>query len=223
MTAGQGTARPPAATTSAFGPQGKTFCRAALRSRFGDRFAVAAASPADEIIPSGRKAVYGWSARNGLNHRILCAARKRDAIASRSKSLFQCLMSIRKVCGFSASCSRGDDLRDLNTALAGARRALLAGVLAAAAATAAAQDGGRKSRPASVPLPPPRPADLAAPPPAASPPPTDPNAAAFGFRPLPAAPRERMHACGEEWRKMKIEGAARNKTWRDFADDCLRP
>ncbi|WP_395664405.1 hypothetical protein [Methylocella sp.] len=42
------------------------------------------------------------------------------------------------------------------------------------------------------------------------------------FRPLPAAPRARMRACGEEWRTMKRDGAARDKNWRDFAETCLK-
>ena len=42
------------------------------------------------------------------------------------------------------------------------------------------------------------------------------------FRPLPAASRARMRVCGEEWRAMKLEGAARDKNWRDFAETCLK-
>jgi hypothetical protein len=38
---------------------------------------------------------------------------------------------------------------------------------------------------------------------------------------LPPASRERMHACGAEWQKMKKSGAAADKTWRDFATVCL--
>ncbi|PNG25207.1 hypothetical protein CR492_14625 [Methylocella silvestris] len=99
---------------------------------------------------------------------------------------------------------------------------------------APAQEVAPRMRPgASIPLPPQRPADLGGAPAAApvpSPPPgpqvESPAAKSadspFGFRPLPPAPRERMHACGLEWRKMKMEGAARDKIWRDFAEECLR-
>ncbi|WP_148213009.1 hypothetical protein [Methylocella silvestris] len=96
---------------------------------------------------------------------------------------------------------------------------------------APAQEGGAKIRPGvSIPLPPQRPADLGGAPAAApiAPPQTEPPVAnqsadsAFGFRPLPPAPRERMHACGLEWQKMKMEGGARDKVWRDFAEECLR-
>ncbi len=38
---------------------------------------------------------------------------------------------------------------------------------------------------------------------------------------LPAAPRSRMHECGEEWQNMKASGAAAEKTWRAFAQACL--
>jgi hypothetical protein len=49
-----------------------------------------------------------------------------------------------------------------------------------------------------------------------------PSAAALApLHPLPPASRERMHACGLEWKKMKMSGAARDKTWRDFAQICL--
>jgi hypothetical protein len=40
-------------------------------------------------------------------------------------------------------------------------------------------------------------------------------------RNLPPASRERMHACGLEWQKMKETGAAADKTWLDFARLCL--
>jgi hypothetical protein len=40
-------------------------------------------------------------------------------------------------------------------------------------------------------------------------------------RNLPPASRARMHACGLEWQKMKETGAAADKTWQDFARNCL--
>jgi hypothetical protein len=38
---------------------------------------------------------------------------------------------------------------------------------------------------------------------------------------LPLASRERMHQCGEEWRKLKIEGRSAGLIWRGFAEKCL--
>ena len=40
-------------------------------------------------------------------------------------------------------------------------------------------------------------------------------------RNLPLASRARMHACGLEWHKMKEMGAAADKTWLEFAQNCL--
>ncbi len=39
--------------------------------------------------------------------------------------------------------------------------------------------------------------------------------------PLPPAPRQRIHACGLEWEKMKMAGQTIDKSWRDFAEICL--
>lgn len=39
--------------------------------------------------------------------------------------------------------------------------------------------------------------------------------------PLPAASRQRMHACGVEWQNMKIAGQTMDRSWRDFAEGCL--
>ncbi|ACB95499.1 hypothetical protein Bind_1875 [Beijerinckia indica subsp. indica ATCC 9039] len=39
---------------------------------------------------------------------------------------------------------------------------------------------------------------------------------------LPPASRARMHQCGLEWQQMKLSGAATNKTWRVFAQACLK-
>ncbi len=97
-----------------------------------------------------------------------------------------------------------------------------------------ALDTAAKPNPSfTAPLPPPRPADLAGgratinspsapaisaapievPPPQQDPPPQPRN--------LPPASRARMHACGLEWQKMKETGAAADKTWQDFAQNCL--
>lgn len=94
----------------------------------------------------------------------------------------------------------------------------------------AQEEPAKSKRLLNVPMPPERPANIDTGAPAVtapiSPAPTvtwlAPAAApARGFRPLPAASRERMHACGLEWQKMKMDGTARDKTWRDFADVCL--
>jgi hypothetical protein len=116
-------------------------------------------------------------------------------------------------------------------------------VAAAAAPTtvALAQNSAAKPKPPAIaPLPPARPANIdagsddagAPPPPAAAPanpqaPPAaapDPNVASWkagATGPLPAASRQRMHACGLEWQKMKMAGQALDKSWRDFAQICL--
>lgn len=38
---------------------------------------------------------------------------------------------------------------------------------------------------------------------------------------LPPASRERMHQCGDEWRKLKMAGHGAGLTWRLFAEKCL--
>lgn len=38
---------------------------------------------------------------------------------------------------------------------------------------------------------------------------------------LPPASREKMHQCGDEWRKLKLAGQAMGLTWRLFAEKCL--
>jgi len=38
---------------------------------------------------------------------------------------------------------------------------------------------------------------------------------------LPAAPRERMRLCAEEWEKRKMTTRTQLQTWRDFAAACL--
>lgn len=99
---------------------------------------------------------------------------------------------------------------------------------------AQAQGGARTKAPPTPPLPPSRPQELsvappacangcAVAPPAPAPATIDQNVDdGRAFRPLPAASRARMRACGDEWRKLKLEGAARDRNWRDFADVCLR-
>jgi hypothetical protein len=110
--------------------------------------------------------------------------------------------------------------------------------------TAPALDAPAKAkRPAIAPTPPGRPASLGggtpkggAPTPAAAPSgPAQPASTAppaadaappvpavvDGPRPLPAASRQRMHACGAEWQNMKMTGQAVDKTWREFAEICL--
>jgi len=38
---------------------------------------------------------------------------------------------------------------------------------------------------------------------------------------LPPASREKMHQCGDEWRKLKMAGHSAGLTWRIFAEKCL--
>jgi hypothetical protein len=38
---------------------------------------------------------------------------------------------------------------------------------------------------------------------------------------LPPASRETMRRCGDEWRKLKLSGQARDQNWRGFAEKCL--
>lgn len=118
----------------------------------------------------------------------------------------------------------------------GVAAALCLAVVNAAACAAQAQDDSSRSKPAFIaPLPPRRPPDLGgahiapptAPPSAPSLPEpplaTSPPASSVvdAPHPLPPASRERMHACGLEWQKMKASGEATDKTWREFAQICL--
>jgi hypothetical protein len=115
-----------------------------------------------------------------------------------------------------------------------ARLGLALGLGAALATQALAQDVSERPKPSfTAPLPPPRPLDLdgdranvaapASPTLAAPTAPTTVPAASATTTPqiLPPASRERMHACGLEWQKMKIAGDAKDKTWLDFAQTCL--
>jgi hypothetical protein len=38
---------------------------------------------------------------------------------------------------------------------------------------------------------------------------------------LPPASREKMHACADEWAKLKLETRGPLRLWRDFAGECL--
>jgi hypothetical protein len=38
---------------------------------------------------------------------------------------------------------------------------------------------------------------------------------------LPPASREKMHQCGDEWRKLKLAGKSEGLIWRSFAATCL--
>jgi hypothetical protein len=99
---------------------------------------------------------------------------------------------------------------------------------------------------AAIPAPPPRPPEFGKPAPAETPPeqnPTAPKSAPTApaapqtppsdrtpidvdvnqLQPfnLPPASRERMHQCGDEWRKLKMTGQSRGLIWRGFAEKCL--
>ncbi len=99
--------------------------------------------------------------------------------------------------------------------------------------SASQKNVSKAKAPLAAPAPPRRPAELGAPSagriapqPRLSPSEPTETPAASGVaeappHPLPAASRERMHACGAEWRDMKASGAATDKTWREFAQVCL--
>jgi len=102
---------------------------------------------------------------------------------------------------------------------------------AASAAGAAPSDRGTAGNESAIPLPPPRPAEFGgrrhdlvkrglqeAPTPRA---PLPAVVVATMPRALPPATRERMHACGLEWQQIKWTGSAGERTWRDFAMECL--
>ena len=110
------------------------------------------------------------------------------------------------------------------------------GVLAAVQMTpqpARALDMQAQPRPPFIaPLPPERPAGIGSPAKVQSPPPPAGSAAPEGApmppsdpppqpRNLPLASRARMHECAVEWQKMKESGAAADKIWYDFAQNCL--
>lgn len=86
--------------------------------------------------------------------------------------------------------------------------------------------------PLTIPLPPPRPAGIGSPAtvqsPSALPDPAVPGMAPAPSpypppqpRNLPPASRARMHECALAWQKMKESGAATDKIWYEFAQDCL--
>lgn len=114
-------------------------------------------------------------------------------------------------------------------------RALLASIcltagLAATASVAATREKGAAPAESMIPLPPPRPAELGrrheglvlrGVTEARTPAPVHAVAIATLPRPLPPATRERMHACGLEWQQIKWSGSAGEKTWRNFAMECL--
>jgi hypothetical protein len=98
-------------------------------------------------------------------------------------------------------------------------RPLVAAVCAAALTGAAHGQG--------APLPPARPASLDAPSPARPTisRPVDASPATMGDDDapvtLPPAPRARMHACGVEWRRKKMNNDTGGLLWREFARACL--
>lgn len=98
-----------------------------------------------------------------------------------------------------------------------------------AASQAQPADGGASpaARTAAAPSPPTPPAFSQTPPQA---PPqvssqasteADPAGATATPKTLPKASRQRMHACGVEWQKLKMTGQTIDKNWLDFAEICL--
>lgn len=89
----------------------------------------------------------------------------------------------------------------------------------------------RPPPPLATPLPPPRPAGIGNP--STQSRPALPGPAVSGMaaapstypppqpRSLPQASRARMHECALAWQKMKESGAATDKIWFEFAQDCL--
>jgi len=71
----------------------------------------------------------------------------------------------------------------------------------------------------SAPAPQPAPAETPASPPARAP--VDVDVDKLQPYNLPPASRERMHQCGDEWRKLKMDGHSTGLTWRIFAEKCL--
>jgi hypothetical protein len=71
----------------------------------------------------------------------------------------------------------------------------------------------------AAPAPQPAPAAAPAPPPARAP--VDVDVDKLQPYNLPPASRERMHQCGDEWRKLKMAGQSAGLTWRIFAEKCL--
>ncbi len=109
-------------------------------------------------------------------------------------------------------------------------RVLLALLCVAVSFTAATAAKRATRADSAIPLPPPRPAELGGrPEDIVSRGVTDPRpsapvravAVATVPRALPPASRERMHACGLEWQQIKWSGSAGERTWRDFATECL--
>ncbi len=82
---------------------------------------------------------------------------------------------------------------------------------------------------ASTPRPPRRPDEFGKPASSGSPSQTPPGGRmpvdvdVNGLQPynLPSASREKMHQCGDEWRKLKMAGQSKGLIWRSFAEKCL--
>jgi hypothetical protein len=100
---------------------------------------------------------------------------------------------------------------------------------AVAGSHAAASDRAAARAEAMVPLPPPRPVEFGGRRPdvitrglqeVPTPAPAT-VAVATMPRALPPASRERMQECGREWQQIKWSGSAGERTWRDFAMECL--
>jgi hypothetical protein len=116
----------------------------------------------------------------------------------------------------------------------------LVAIITAASFAQAQGPSGLQFSTTAVPLPPARPASLggaepvrdrvaAAPPapvaaPQDPPPPETRSIQAIALpRVLPPATRQQMRACAIEWQMKKKSGEAGDKTWRDFAQNCLAP
>lgn len=82
---------------------------------------------------------------------------------------------------------------------------------------------------ASTPRPPRRPDEFGKPAPAGSPSqatpgerlPADVDVNSLHPYNLPPASREKMHQCGDEWRKLKMSRRHEGLIWRSFAEKCL--
>jgi hypothetical protein len=153
--------------------------------------------------------------------------RRRHAVA---RGFFVAMLALACVAGTSMAQTPAPDSSGKSRAPAKPRAPAKSRVPAKASAPAKNRAPAKSRAPAnnavpakpvapSVPAPQSAPADAPASPPARAP--VDVDVDKLQPYNLPPASRERMHQCGDEWRKLKMAGHSAGLTWRIFAEKCL--
>jgi hypothetical protein len=96
------------------------------------------------------------------------------------------------------------------------------GVLQCLGAGDAKAQGSKTSQAANTPLPPRRPSEFGAPPATPAERQPGPPAPTTGTDHPPdvVLDREMIRSCGAQWQKMKMDGSASGKSWREFSREC---